>query len=289
MFEHALAPHGPRAAATHEQAEAFARLGQDLQAAAVRAFWSRDRGLFVDNLPWLAEEGAARACTTASLATAHPLRPVPQRQHGRRPSRRWPTARRRWASRIRATPAGATGRWRGSGASTSCCKDFRDALGDDALGAAEQHAAGDLERPAGLAAAVEPLPGRAALRAVHGLAGIRPLAPGFARCEIRPQLADLERSLTAHTVRGPIEFEATRSDPSDPSGLPTVTSPDRSLNPKGLALAHRVTVALPAGCEGELLLPPGAPADLPTLSPDHPLGLKRYRLAAGTTHYFTTR
>ena len=43
--------------------------------------------------------------------------------------------------------------------------------------------------------------------AYMGLAGIRPLEPGFRRVEIRPQLADLEElELTAFTVRGPIHF-----------------------------------------------------------------------------------
>ena len=39
------------------------------------------------------------------------------------------------------------------------------------------------------------------------LAGIQPLAPGFRRCGIRPQLADLELlELTVHTVQGRIEL-----------------------------------------------------------------------------------
>jgi hypothetical protein len=39
------------------------------------------------------------------------------------------------------------------------------------------------------------------------LAGIQPLAPGFRRCEIRPQLADLKLlELTVHTVQGRIEL-----------------------------------------------------------------------------------
>lgn len=45
------------------------------------------------------------------------------------------------------------------------------------------------------------------------IAGIRPTAPGFARCEIRPQLADLANlHLVAHTPRGPITIEAKRRD-----------------------------------------------------------------------------
>ncbi len=43
------------------------------------------------------------------------------------------------------------------------------------------------------------------------IAGIRPVRPGFAACEIRPQLAGLgDLALTAHTPRGPIRFEAVR-------------------------------------------------------------------------------
>ena len=41
------------------------------------------------------------------------------------------------------------------------------------------------------------------------IAGIRPVAPGFAKAEIRPQLGDLaDLELTTHTPRGPIVFRA---------------------------------------------------------------------------------
>jgi hypothetical protein len=69
------------------------------------------------------------------------------------------------------------------------------------------------------------------------IAGIRPTAPGFTRCQIRPQLGDLEQlSLTANTVRGPIQFEA-RAE-------------------KG---GHQVRIALPPGCTAELVLPKREP------------------------------
>ncbi len=43
------------------------------------------------------------------------------------------------------------------------------------------------------------------------LAGIRPIEPGFARCEIRPQLADLDfLELTAFTVKGPLGIPCRR-------------------------------------------------------------------------------
>ena len=81
------------------------------------------------------------------------------------------------------------------------------------------------------------------------LAGIRPLAPGFTRCHIRPQLADLpDLKLTYHTVLGPIHFAGER-----------------------LAKGHRYTISVPAGCEAELLLP----------SPDNPQRLARYKLKSG--------
>jgi hypothetical protein len=93
------------------------------------------------------------------------------------------------------------------------------------------------------------------------IAGIRPTAPGFARCEIRPQLGDLGRlELTAHTVRGPIRLEAQRVE-----------------------AGHEVTLAVPSEVSAELLLP-AAPTPKPKrLLPDHPLGLQRFRLPAGET------
>ncbi len=67
------------------------------------------------------------------------------------------------------------------------------------------------------------------------VAGIQPLEPGFRRCEIRPQLGDLENlDLTAQTVRGPIHF--------------------LSQGPRG---QRDLALTLPAGCAGELVLPAG--------------------------------
>ena len=97
------------------------------------------------------------------------------------------------------------------------------------------------------------------------IAGIRPTAPGFARCQIRPQLADLgDLDLTYYTVRGPLRFSAQRR----PGG-------------------QRLKILIPAGCQAELLLPPGKSAALPALAPDHPLGLKRFQLESGKENVFT--
>jgi hypothetical protein len=97
--------------------------------------------------------------------------------------------------------------------------------------------------------------------AYMGLAGIRPLAPGFRRVEIRPQPADLERlELTAHTVRGPIRF--------------------RSLGYPG---SRELTLELPPGCEGEVVLPEKEIVDLVPLPKYVPGKPKRYLLPASQT------
>ena len=89
--------------------------------------------------------------------------------------------------------------------------------------------------------------------AYMGLAGIRPLAPGFTRCEIRPQLADLELlELTAHTVRGPIGFNA-----------------------QGKPGRRELTLDVPSNCEAELVVHPSETLELPRLAAG------RYRLPAG--------
>ncbi len=96
------------------------------------------------------------------------------------------------------------------------------------------------------------------------IAGIRPTAPGFSRFQVRPQLGDLaDLDLTYYTVRGPIRFVAVK-------------------RPEG----QRISLAVPKGCEAELLLPPGASTSLPALAPDHRLGLKRFRLEAGRENVF---
>ena len=99
------------------------------------------------------------------------------------------------------------------------------------------------------------------------IAGIRPTAPGFARYQVRPQPADLGRlELTAYAPTGRFEFF---SEPV-PGG-------------------QKVAVTAPPRGEGELLLPPGSQTDLEPLAPDHPLGLKRFRLRSGQINRCTLK
>jgi hypothetical protein len=93
------------------------------------------------------------------------------------------------------------------------------------------------------------------------LAGIRPLEPGFRRCEIRPQPADLELlEVTTYTPLGPL-----------------------ILQTRGKAGARDLTLNLPTGCAGELVVRREEALTLPTIAGPSPAGHVRYRLDDGET------
>jgi hypothetical protein len=90
--------------------------------------------------------------------------------------------------------------------------------------------------------------------AAMSLAGVRPLEPGYARYEIRPQLADLpDLKLDVTTPRGLIGFDACGT-----FGMRELTL---TLPPKGkgeLVVDPRERLSLePAGNPGRFLLPQG--------------------------------
>ncbi len=253
MLQHALAPlclafdDTPRA-------EAASELGRALLRAAQRRFWSPDRGLFVNNLPWLAEEKLPRLCDR-SLATAVLFDQCP---------------RGRAAPGLAALadcppemgmsyPCNAGWRYWAlakGGRADVIVKDFRERWATmDSVKLNNTLQEDWQARPDSgqqwSHCAVVPL-----YLACHGLAGIRPLAPGFARTEIRPQLADLpDLDLTVQTVRGPIAFRATGR-----------------LGDRALALR------LPLGCEGELVLRREEQVALAPSSGVAPVGSLRYRV-----------
>src|SRR6185503_20274804 len=68
MYRHALAPLA-RAFGDADQGSRAERISREILDAAIRAFWSEERCLFVNNLPWIAEEKKPRLCDR-SLATA---------------------------------------------------------------------------------------------------------------------------------------------------------------------------------------------------------------------------
>jgi hypothetical protein len=255
MFEHALAPLC-RAFGDRRQEKEARSFGRNLAAATVGKFWSAESETFINNLPWLKEEKGVRLCDR-SLATAvlfdycpggkisaalQALADCPPEMGFSYPAnagwRLWALAkggrtdviikdlRQRWAAmdsvRLNNTLQEDWNAAPDSGAQWSHC-------------------------------AVVPL-----YIAYMGLAGIRPLEPGFRRVEIRPQPAGLERlDLTAHTVRGPLRFRS--------QGYPG----SRELN-----------LELPPGCEGELVLPEKEVVDLTPLTKPVSGKPKRYLLPA---------
>ena len=261
MFEHALAPLA-RARGDGRRAEESARRGRELLAATVRRFWSPERGLFVNNLPWLAEEKKPRLCdrslatsilfdqcpagnTAAALAA---LVACPAEMGLSYPCnacwRYWALAR---LGRADVIVREFRGRW----------ARMKSVLLNNTL--QEDWEAASDSTSQWSHCAVAPL-----YVLFSDIAGIRATAPGFARCQIRPQLADLaDLDLTYFTVRGPIRFTAQRQPGT-----------------------QQLKILIPAGCNAELLLPPGKTTTLPALVPDHPLGLKRFQLQAGRQNVF---
>jgi len=261
MYERALAPlaeaRGESAAATK-----YRRLGRELLAATVRRYWSQERSLFVDNLPWL-ETGETPRLSDRSLAMAVLFDQCPGGQTA--PSvkvlaecpkemglsypcnagwRYWALAK---GGRIDVVLDDLRNRW-----ATMSSVIANNTLQESWTAATDgfyqwSHC---------------PL---APLYVLHqDMAGIRPTAPGFARVQVRPQLGDLpDLELTSFTPKGKIHFQSRKQ-----------------------GAGHQVRLTLPPGCEGELLTPAEAKADLTPLAPDRADGLKRYRLPAGRESVF---
>jgi alpha-L-rhamnosidase len=233
MFQNALAPmaglFGENALRDHAR-----ELSGKVLAAVTSKYWSAERGLFVDNLPWVREDGGIRLsdrtlamailydqCPNANIrASAEALASKPPEMGISYPCnagwRYWALAK---AGRVQPIIDDYRQRW----------ATMRSVIDNTAI-QEDWYAAPD-------SGAQWSHCGVAPLYVTYmDLAGIRPVEPGFRRCRIRPQLGDLrDLKLTVHTVRGPIGFEA-----------------------QAAAGGHRVRVNLPAGCDGELVLPDGS-------------------------------
>lgn len=263
MLETAL-PALAHAFGDEANARAASRLGQELRTAAVKAFWSEEHELFVVNRPWLAEEEEMRLCdrstATAILFDQCPggrtgpslkvLAELPKTMGESYPCnanwRYWALAK---GGRIDIVLEALRGRWAAMPSVRLNNTLQEDWVARPDSGSQWSHCA------------VAPL-----YCFFMNVAGIRPLEPGFGRCEIRPQVGDLESlDLTAHTVRGPIRF--------------------RSQGPLG---RRELAIALPPGCEGELVLPTGERVEQEKLG-SLPDGLTRYRLPAGESVRLTLR
>jgi hypothetical protein len=257
-MEHALAPIC-RAFGDASQAEAAARFGRGLAMATVRRFWSADRGLFVNNLPWLAQEKAPRTCDR-SLATAilfdqcpdgrsaaalQSLVECPLEMGFSYPAnacwRLWALAK---SGRADVILADLRHRW-----ATMASVKQNNTLQEDwniVPDSTDQWSH----------CAVVPL-----YIAYHALMGLRPLEPGFKRYELRPQLGDLEDlELTAFTTQGPV-----------------------SLHSRGKRGERELVLQLPPGGQGELVLPKEEAIELPDAVTPAPVGHRRFNLPPGGT------
>lgn len=256
MLTHALAPLC-RAFGDTRAEEAARTFGRELLEAAVRRFWNAERGVFVNNLPWLDEEKGVRLCDR-SLATAILFDQVPGGKTA-------PLVN----ALVECPPEmgfsyPANAGWRlwalgKAGRPDVIVKDLRERWAkmdsvrlNNTL--QEDWTAQPDSGSQWSHCAVVPL-----YVLYMSLAGFRPLEPGFARCEIRPQLADLSGvDLVAHTPRGPIVLAATGRQG------------DREL---------RITP--PEGCAAELVLPENETVNLKAAGAASASGTKRYVLPPG--------
>ena len=253
MMQYALAPIC-QAFGDHQQADAANHFGHNLARAAVRKFWSRPRGLFINNLPWLAEEKKPRTCDR-SLATAILFNQCPGRKTQAAVDslvncppemglsypanagwRLWALAK---AGRADVIVEDLRQRW-----AVMDSVKLNNTLQEDWKAAPDSGAQWSH-------CAVVPL-----YLAYHGLLGLKPLSPGFRRFELRPQLGDLsDLDFTAFTVQGPLSFRA-----------------------QGPCGQREVTIQLPPNAQGELVLPRHEQVSLQTAPGPVPAGQRRYRM-----------
>ncbi len=252
MLETAL-PTLARALGDETNARAALAFGKELREATIKTFWHPEREAFVVNLPWLAEEKNPRMCdrstATAILFGQCPegktapsvkaLAELPSEMGESYPCnanwRYWALAK---AGRIDIVLKVLRERW----------AQLPSVLLNNTL--QEDWSAQPDSGSQWSHCAVAPL-----YCTYMNIAGIQPLEAGFRRCEVRPQLGDLESlELTVQTVRGALTFAA--------------------KGPRG----NRVlTLALPPGCSGELVVPSQEKVAWNPL-PESAPGLSRYQI-----------
>ena len=260
MFRHALAPLAEAMGDATRAAEARQR-GDELLRVTTARFWSKEERVFLDNLPWLAEDKSPRmsdrALATAILfdqcpgndtaAALRALADVPPNMGLSYPCnagwRYWALAK---LGRADVILGDFRTRW----------ATMRSVIENNTLQELWR-----VQADSNSQWSHSPL---APIFVLHqDIVGLRPLAPGFARLQLRPQLADLSDLETiSHTPRGPVEFKAHRE-----------------------GATHHISVKLPPNCEAELLLPANVPSAFPPLTPDGPAGTKRYRLPSGPSEF----
>lgn len=260
-MESALAPLC-RTFGNSRQADAATHFGHHLRDAAIRSFWSSREGKFVNNLPWLDEELLPRTCDR-SLATSILFDQCPdgQIEGALRSLVECPPemgfsypANACW--RLWALAKGGRGdviiddlrqRW----AIMNSVK-LNNTLQED------WHSEPDSSQQWSHCPVVP------VYIAFQGLMGLKPLEPGFHRYEIQPQLGDLDDiELTAFTIQGEIAMKS-----------------QKSRN------GREITLKLPSGCQGELVLQDSESVELPESPFPAPASHRRFVLPAGRVFTF---
>lgn len=255
-FRHALAPIC-QSFDDGQQASKFDAFAATLERNTVARFWCEKKRIFVDNLPWLGEEGlesySDRALATAVLFNQCPggdIRAAVE-MLANRPANMGLSYVANAGWRLWALAKG--------GRVDIILKEYREiwavsrAVVENNSVPEEWDVYPDTA-PQWSFCAVAPL-----YVTYHGLAGIRPLEPGFKRVEIRPQLADLpDLKIVTQTPSGPIEFHSVKDSQK-----------------------HQIIITLPEGVTGELVTEPNEGIHLKTLFPVKPDEKNRYKLPAG--------
>jgi len=250
-------------------AETFA---QDILQVTISRFWSKKHKTFVDNLPWIKEDDyLSQHDRTLATSILHDLCPdniIAESVDvlAEPPFEKWPSAR-GWsvtaADRNPSFPPNTIYRQLAlakAGRADVVLNDLRTRFAtmnsviiNNTIGELWQLKP-DSEADEWSHDSCAPL---ASL--YMGIVGIKPLTPGFGRCEIRPQLHDLEElRLRAYVPQGHIDFVS-----------------------EGKAGKRQISITLPEGCEGELIVKAEENLDLTTVKRVVPEGCVCYSLPQG--------
>lgn len=230
MFKNALAPLC-RAMNDGEKAPHYERLSHEILKATVGKYWNADRGRFESNLPWQAEEKEIRLCDR-SLATSILYEQCP----GRNTVEAVKALAECPPEMGLSYPANAYWRYWAlakSGRTGVIVQDWRENWAPMSSVVLNNSLQENWTAEPDGTQEWSHCPVSPVYVLFMDIAGIRPTAPGFAKCTVRPQLTGLGKlDLVYWTVRGPIAFKAV---PAAEGG-------------------HTVSITLPPDCEGELVL-----------------------------------
>jgi hypothetical protein len=184
------------------------QLAERLHAGAVRAFWCRERKLFVDNLPWESEEGGMRLSDRA-LATAvlYGLNPEGNDEASLRALADCPD------TMGLSYPANVVWRFWAlakGGRMDVVWKDIQNQWATLPSVSSNNSMQEYWSAPPDNIHTYSHCPYAPIIILQHGVLGLQPLAPGFTHCLVRPDLRGLthDLSMTYHTASGALGFRA---------------------------------------------------------------------------------